>query len=302
MAAALVGVLHVHHAPSHDSRAPFAEVLAAAHAAGLDFVVLTEHVDAEVDGPLPAAERSGVHVDATGHRVLVLVGAEFGTRDGHLLGLGIPTAYACRDRPARDVIDRIHADGGFAVVAHPFSHGGWRDWDAPFDGLEVQNHASQLRGLQGPLLPLRLLRFAFDRDAVLGEMLVRPARELEQWDRLLAAGRAVVGFAGADAHQNLSPLGWSLDPYAQMFRLVRTLCPEGPLVAERLWHELRTGGCRLRWELWADRAGEARAVRFPSGRVELQLDAGRRLLEISQPPPDGPHPAPRRSPGAPRSP
>src|SRR5262245_21731798 len=47
--AALVGVLHVHHAPSHDSDAPFEDVLAAADSAGLDFVVLTEHAD--VDQP-----------------------------------------------------------------------------------------------------------------------------------------------------------------------------------------------------------------------------------------------------------
>src|SRR5258705_7222419 len=39
--AALVGVIHVPHEPSHDSDASFAEVLAAADQAGLDFVVLT---------------------------------------------------------------------------------------------------------------------------------------------------------------------------------------------------------------------------------------------------------------------
>ncbi len=54
--AALVGVIHVHQAPSHDTSASFEEVLEAAYGAGLDFVVLTQHVPAEGGGPLPAAE------------------------------------------------------------------------------------------------------------------------------------------------------------------------------------------------------------------------------------------------------
>ena len=58
--AALVGVIHVHHAPSHDSGATFEEVLAAADQAGLDFVVLTDHADVDAPGPLPAIEHAGV--------------------------------------------------------------------------------------------------------------------------------------------------------------------------------------------------------------------------------------------------
>ena len=84
-AAALVGVLHVHHAPSHDSDAPFAGLIAAAHEVGLDFLVLTDHSDLREDGPLPAAAHAGLHTAADGHRVLVLVGAEFGAADGHLV-------------------------------------------------------------------------------------------------------------------------------------------------------------------------------------------------------------------------
>jgi predicted metal-dependent phosphoesterase TrpH len=51
--AALVGVIHVHHAPSHDSDAPFEAVLSAAGEAGLDFVVLTDHAEASTRGSRP---------------------------------------------------------------------------------------------------------------------------------------------------------------------------------------------------------------------------------------------------------
>ena len=282
--AALVGVLHVHHEPSHDSSASFADVLQAAGEAGLDFVVLTDHADVDAPAPLPGADHAGVQVAPNGRRVLVIVGAEFASDDGHVLGLGIDRSVPAAGRPGRDVIADIHAQGGFAIVPHPFSHGGWHDWDADFDGLEVQNNASDFTRLYGPLLPARILRFAFDRSAGLQGLWKRPERELAKWDELLAAGRRVPGFAGADAHQNVSLLGLQLDPYAQMFRGVRTVCPDGPLEPEAVLAELRRGACTIRWSIYDARAGEAQERVFPSGRVELELDGGERLLELRNPP------------------
>jgi hypothetical protein len=282
--AALVGVIHVHHAPSHDSDAPFEAVLEAADRAGLDFVVLTDHADVSAPAPLPGVEHAGVRIAPSGRPILVLVGAELASDDGHLLALDVTRAVPALGRPGRDVIADVHAQGGFAVVPHPFTHGGWRDWDAPFDGLEVQNSASDFTRLYGLLLPVRLVRFALDRDAVLRELWVRPERELAKWDELLAAGRRIPGFAGADAHQNVSLLGWQLDPYAQMFRGARMVCPDAPLEPRAVWRALRSGACAVRWGLYEPRAAEATEVRFPSGRVELQLDGGARLLELRNPP------------------
>lgn len=282
--AALVGVVHVHHAPSHDSEAPFEEVLEAAHATPLDFLVLTEHVEPETAGPLPAAEHAGIHPRPDGGRLLVLVGVEIPTRDGHLLALDVPRVVTAGERSGREVIEEIHALGGFAVAAHPFTHGGWRDWGADLDGLEVHSHSSDFRRFLGPLFPLHLLRFAFSRDAVLRDLLVRPERELAKWDELLREGRRVVAFSGADAHRNVSLLGWRLDPYAQAFGSVQTICPDAPLAEDAIWNALRGGHCRIRYRLYDARAAEAREVEFPSGRRELQLDGGRRVLEIAQPP------------------
>ncbi len=283
--AALVGVLHVHHEPSHDSDAPFAEVLEGARAAELDWLVLTEHYDSDRDGPLPAAERAGLYPGAGGKPLRVLVGVELGTPEGHLVALGVPRAYATEGRSARELIDRVHRDGGFAVVSHPFHYGGWHAWDAPFDAIEVHNNAAAVRRMMGPLLPLWLVQALYDRPAVIRRMLVRPERELERWESLLGAGRRVVGLSGADAHRNVSFLGYALDPYAASFAWVRTLCPDGPLTAEWIWSLLREGRCRIRYRIYEDRAAEAVEVRFPSGRVELRLDGGERVLEIRNPPP-----------------
>ncbi|MEX2206194.1 MAG: hypothetical protein WEF50_08210 [Myxococcota bacterium] len=286
--AALVGVIHVHHEPSHDSDASFEAVLEAAGQAELDFVVLTDHTDVEEPGPIPGMEHAGLHTAPNGRKVLVLVGAEFASRDGHLLGLQIVRSVPAIGRPGREVIAEIRAQGGFAVVPHPFSHGGWRDWDADFDGLEVQNNASDFTRLYGLLLPYRVLRFRFAPDAELADLWVRPAQELAKWDELRQAGRPVIGFAGADAHNNVSLLGWQLDPYLQMFRGVQTVCPDGALEPDAVWAQLRAGACAIRWGVYAARAGEAVEVRLPAGRVELQLDGGARLLELRNPPRDPP--------------
>jgi hypothetical protein len=283
LAAVLVGVVHVHHAPSHDSENPFEQVVAAAREVGLDFVVLTEHTDVVQPGPLLAAERAGLHGGVDGGDLLVLVGAEFGSLDGHVIGLDLQRAFPAEGRPGREVIAEIHAQGGFAVVPHPFTYGGWQDWDAPFDALEVQNNASDARRFRGPLFPFWLLRLGVDRQGVMRKLWVRPDRELERWEELLMDGRHVVGLAGADAHQNVSLLGWQLDPYVRMFRGVQTLCPEGPLTADFVWSALRAGHCRIRYTVYEERAAEAREVHFPSGRVELQLDDAARVLEIRNP-------------------
>jgi hypothetical protein len=254
-------------------------VIGAAHAAGLDFLVLTDHAAPGMTG-LPGAEHAGLHTDASGHRVLVLVGVELGTADGHLLALDVQTLVPDEGRPGRDVIREVHAQGGFAVVPHPFSHGGWGDWDADFDGLEVQNGASDFSRLYGPLLPLRLVRHLWSPAATRRAAWVRPAAELARWEELLAAGRRVAAFAGADVHRNVWLPGGQVDPYLEVFRAIQMHCPDAPLEPRAVWGVLRSGRCSIRYRVWEARAAQAREVRFPSGRTELQLDGGRRVLEI----------------------
>jgi hypothetical protein len=283
VAAALVGVLHVHHAPSHDSDAPFEEVLAAALAARLDFLVLTDHAELEpAPRPLPAAERAGLYAGEDGHPLLVLVGAEVGTDDGHLLVLDVPELPGVNDRSGAAVIAAVHAAGGLAVVPHPWSYGGWQAWDAPFDGLEVHNNAEAVRAV-GWCLPLLLLRAIVDADGAWRAMLRRPTRALKAWEALLAE-RRVIAFSGADAHRNVGLLGLSLDPYERMLGLAHTVCPDTEQRPEAIWRALRAGACHIRYSVHAAHGDRIRAVRFPSGRTELWIGSGRAVLEIHQPP------------------
>jgi hypothetical protein len=56
-----------------------------------------------------------------------------------------------------------------------------------------------------------------DQALVLAELWRRPTLELAKWDELLASGRRLPGFAGADANRNASLLGWQLGSYTQQF-------------------------------------------------------------------------------------
>lgn len=283
-ASVLVGVLHVHHEPSHDSSAPFERVLAAARSNNLDFVVLTEHARKSAEsGPLPAADRAGRYAGSSGRELLVLVGVEFGTADGHLLGYALDRLVPAAGRSGRAVIADIQAAGGFAVVPHPFSHGGWHAWDAPFDGIEVHNNASAIRHAPGWSLPWQYSRALFDAGASLHAVLTRDVRALAKWDELLTQGRPVIGFSGADAHEGTRLLGRRLDPYEAFMGAVKTHCPVEERTAAALWEALSRGRCWIRYSAHDGQSSDAISVEFPSGRSELQLDGGKRVLELRNP-------------------
>ncbi|MCY1031552.1 CehA/McbA family metallohydrolase [Corallococcus sp. BB11-1] len=111
------GAYHVHTTRSDGNGSP-AKVAAAAKAAGLDFVVLTDHNDL---APPAATWMDGV---------LLIPGVELSTQSGHLTAFGM-------QRPLRDVkpwgppeqaLAAVEAAGGTAVLAHPVQKKNpWRD-------------------------------------------------------------------------------------------------------------------------------------------------------------------------------
>ncbi|MCY3846760.1 MAG: PHP domain-containing protein, partial [Acidobacteria bacterium] len=104
------GALHVHSVWS-DGSGTVPEIAAAAHRAGLDFVVLTDHGDG-TRPPAPPAYRSGV---------LCLDGVEISTDGGHYMALGLPQAPYPLGGDAAGVVEDVARLGGFGIVAHPAS-------------------------------------------------------------------------------------------------------------------------------------------------------------------------------------
>ncbi|MBN2372024.1 MAG: hypothetical protein JXO72_16200 [Vicinamibacteria bacterium] len=188
------GVLHVHTNLSDGGGTP-EEVIQAAQAAGLDFLVITDH------NHLEAKPFEGYHGS-----LLVLVGTEISTTSGYVLGLGIPDPVFRFSGNVQDALNDIRDLGGFAFAAHPSSSReefAWTGWDLPGDwGLEVVNLDCQWRTAGWRIARAAGLYGLNSRLALLG-LMSRPTRVIERWDSLLAA-RDVAGIAVPDAHSRIA--------------------------------------------------------------------------------------------------
>ena len=102
--------MHTHSEASPDSRTKVADQARAVRAAGINVICATDHNT--IEGALRLREL------ADGFRVVI--GEEISSRDGEIIGLFLEHAVP-RDLSGEETIARIHDQGGFVVVPHPFS-------------------------------------------------------------------------------------------------------------------------------------------------------------------------------------
>lgn len=282
----LTCVVHVHSVHS-DGTGTVDEIVAAARRAGAQAVLLTDHDSTR--GRFQAGWHGGV---------LLCVGVEVSPGHGnHVLAFGVERPVRHLGRTLRQVVDDIHAAGGLAFAAHPFSRGGWLlgragraaplgDLRAPIDGIEAWSLATDtLEHLRSPRDLLRLRR---DPDAVLDGP---PAGNLAAWDRL-GARRRLPALAGLDAHQYGVRFGRRVPlramSYLRAFRLLRTHVlldapPSGDAAADTaaLYAALAAGRAFLARDSLADatgfRFGTADGEGPPMGG-EAPLRAGTELV------------------------
>ncbi|WP_280727847.1 CehA/McbA family metallohydrolase [Kitasatospora sp. MAA4] len=127
------GDCHLHTVYSDGRRLP-AEVAAGARAAGLDFMVSTDHNTSSshaVWGPL------------AGPDLLIITGEEVTTRNGHWLALGLPPGtwidwrYRSRDSAYPRFARQVHGHGGLVVPAHPFCPYVACQWKFGYQGADA---------------------------------------------------------------------------------------------------------------------------------------------------------------------
>lgn len=127
------GDCHLHTVHSDGRRLP-EEVAAEARAAGVDFIVSTEHNTSSahaVWGPL------------AGDDLLVLNGEEVTTRNGHWLALGLPPGewvdwrYRAVDEEHRGFARDVRRAGGLVVAAHPYCPFVGCRWKFGFDEVDL---------------------------------------------------------------------------------------------------------------------------------------------------------------------
>ena len=188
------GAFHIHSDRS-DGSGSIDAIAQAAAAAGLKFIIMTDHGDGTRRPDAPAYRSN----------VLVIDGVELNTTAGHYAVMGMAASpYPIAGTP-EDVIEDVRRLGGFGVAAHPGSPRpslSWRDWSAPVDGLEWINADSEWR--DEPRIPIAraLLTYLIRPPESMATLLDRPAPVMQMWD-VLSAKRRVVGLAGLDAHARL---------------------------------------------------------------------------------------------------
>jgi hypothetical protein len=292
-------VLHLHTTYS-DGTATVGEVVAAAEAAGVDLVLLTDHDSLE-------ARRDGWEGRRDG--VVVLVGTEVSPKQGHYLAFGVDREIPHAGRSALQIATAVREAGGVGFAAHPFSSGGrmlvpalarrivlphgWPAVDDPrgCDGIELWSLTTD--AAEAWRTPAETLRWLRDPERAIAAG--PPADYLRRWDAL-SARRRVPAIGGLDGHQPgirlrrrvLSPL-----PHRRTFDLLRThlLC-ERPLTGdvEADWRTvlaaLRAGAAWLTCpcvapahgaRLWAERSD---GTIVPMG---AEAPAGRAILHARLP-------------------
>lgn len=96
--------MHVHTVGSPDAHTRVEDLPKIIKSRGLDGVAVTEH---DSLNPLKFPD------------VLIIPGIEVSSRDGHVIGLGVREKIPSR-LPAGETIQRIHEQGGIAIIPHPY--------------------------------------------------------------------------------------------------------------------------------------------------------------------------------------
>ena len=158
--------LHIHTYHSLDGSMTPQEIAAQARKVGLDGVAFCDH-----DRTFPASELA--EVQAAFPDMIFIPGVEVSTDCGHLLGWFATRPVEARTLP--EAVAEIHAQGGIAVLAHPFEHTKSPERltkAAPYiDGIEIWNSRAE-----------------------------RKNRRANAMAREYAAAHGLRGFGGSDAH------------------------------------------------------------------------------------------------------
>jgi len=262
------GVIHVHTFLGGHTSGNFTELIAAARANQLDFVIMTEHPQAEVD--TSAMTLNGNHAG-----ILFLNGNEVVTSDGDRLLLipGSSNAASMNTQSTQEIIDRQRSAGGLAIAAYPSESQRWQS--SSIDGVEIYNLFSNARRYN-PILGFfdGLWSYRSYPDLMFANFFNRPNESLSRWDQTITSGRRrLTAIAGNDAHSNIGLslndasgkqwLGIKLDPYERSFRTVRThvlVRRDKQLTRESLLEALSLGHCYVSFDLFGDPKGFSFAV------------------------------------------
>jgi hypothetical protein len=260
------GVIHVHSFLGGHSTGSFSEIISAAQANQLQFVIMTEHTEKEFD--TAAMTLKGTHGG-----VLFINGNETSAQNGDRL-LALP--------------------GNISIVAYPQE---FKNWDlGQFNGVEVYNVFTNARQANPVIAFFDVLWSQRSYpDLIFALYFQRPDESLKKWDQALGRAR-LTATGGNDSHANIGVslndssgkklLGMQLDPYAVSFRLVRVhvLIEENkPLDETSLIEAIRAGHCFIGFDFLGDTAGFAFEAQntYDMGPLEQRINGDEIRLGIT---------------------
>ena len=139
------GNIHIHSSYS-DGSGSIDDIAAYAAAAGLSYIIVTDHET------LAGMPEEGIH-----RGVAVLVGAELNKESHHYLALGLERLVPGNENNPGEMVERVRRSGALGFMAHPFEKGSpyidngkayrWTRFpESGFIGLEIWNYTSYWRG------------------------------------------------------------------------------------------------------------------------------------------------------------
>jgi hypothetical protein len=255
------GVFHVHSFLGGHSTGTLEEIVRAAKAERLAFVVMTEH-------PSPHSDTAAATLNGVQEGVLFVGGSELVASDGGRLFVAPGVNAPGRNPPLQELVNRAKSEWRLAVVGYPEEARDRRL--SGFDGVEVYNlYTNAKRAGYVTLFFDGLWSYWSRPELLFARFYERPTENMRRWDEYNAsgAGRAYA-FAGNDAHANVGLalqgrdgkkfLDFKLDPYERSFRLLRThvLLEKGePFDESNLLAALRMGNFFLAFDVFGDPTG-----------------------------------------------
>ncbi|HEX7317223.1 MAG TPA: CehA/McbA family metallohydrolase [Pyrinomonadaceae bacterium] len=236
------GDMHMHTVHS-DGDWTVRGLVAAARAAGLDFIFVTDHNTASHHAEVEEANDGP-------RQPLVMRGEEITTYGGHTNAWGLPPGgwVDFRVRPGddarmREVVARAHRLGALISVNHPFALCGGCDWSyrealKEFDAVEVWN----------------------------GEWDATDESALKMWDGLLRRGLRPTAVASSDTHREQNPVGRPTTRVAAVGLTQATLLDS--IRRGRVYLTAEAGRPLVSFEAWA-RGGVGDARSLPGDEMRL---------------------------------
>jgi hypothetical protein len=250
--------MHVHSFLGGHSSGGFSEIITAAKANQLQFVIMTEHTEKDFD--TAAMTLSGMHAG-----VLFVNGNEVSAENGDRT-LVTPGFKSLSPEEKAIAASRSLIEFPVRIVAYPEE---FKDWNRfGLTGVEVFNVYTNARRINPAIAFFDVLwsKRSYP-DQVFALYLERPDANLKLWDQALTRSR-LTATAGNDAHANIglslrdssgkTLAGIKLDPYEVSFRLVRMhvlIAHDKPLEQENLLDALEAGHCFIGFDFLGDSSG-----------------------------------------------